>query len=118
MDHALIAEWEIPRLMTVGAVTFILTVVNMEMEPCNVHRVNSIRSAIYFAAFCCAMCSIGATFASTTNVFPLIILMVCWGVIIILLVLVQLGVVQQFINKKNDEMLKALLDTDHEPINT
>ena len=112
MVHALFAEWEVPRLMTVCAVMLILTIVNMEMEPCNVQRINSMRSAIYFAAFCCAICSVGATFASKTNIVPLIILLVCWGIILVLLAVAQLGILKPLINRKNDELLRALNESD------
>ena len=108
MIHALFAAWEVPRLTTVAAVTLVLTATNMEMEPCNIVRINSIRSAVYFGACICAVCSIGATFTAEDNYTPLFILLTSWGAILILLVLAQMGFVHSFIKKKNYELLEAM----------
>ena len=113
---ATFVEFELPKLAMVAATTFLLAIVSTEMRPCNVEKLNSGLSTIYFGAFACAACSVWASFVSSDNIAPLVALILSWMMLTIFLILSLTGYWRAFWHKKHNAIINTMTRDEKTPL--
>jgi hypothetical protein len=107
----LFIDFEILRMISTMVITGLLLAANIEMEPCNVAKLNTLRSGTYLAALFSGSMSLWAYFESPSYRLPLVIL--CVGLVAILLgtVIMMSGYLQRKRERVQSTLTKAFLNS-------
>ena len=112
----LFIDFELFRIIVSILVTSILLWANIEMEPCNVKEINTIRSAGYTFIIFSAVISIWAFYEPPSYRFPLIIYCIGFVVVIIGTILVMSGYFKRKREIAQASLVKAFTDSAYQPL--
>ena len=113
----LFIDFEIFRIIFAVIVSLVLLVANIEMKPCNVESLNTIRTSSYVVVVLSAVMSLWALHEPPTYRVPLIIFCVGIGIVLIALLVVISGRLQKKLDKTSESLVHAF-SSSHNTENT